>query len=88
MTDWDIVKDVVVLVGLIVTVTGPLLKLNTNITQLRSLIENVVKRVEANEHDNTDSHRRLWKHNDEQDELLQKHEIRIHDLEKGAKLNE
>ena len=67
MNEWTIVTTIVVIVGLIVTVTTPLLKLNTSITQLRSLIENVVKRVDDNEHDNTESHRRIWKHNDEQD---------------------
>lgn len=80
MNEWTIVTTIVVIVGLIVTVTTPLLKLNTSITQLRSLIENVVKRVD----DNTESHRRIWKHNDEQDALLQNHELRIHDLEKGT----
>ena len=43
MTDWDIVKDTVVLVGLIVTVTTPLLKLNASITQLKALLDSVVK---------------------------------------------
>jgi hypothetical protein len=84
MNEWTIVTTIVVIVGLIVTVTTPLLKLNTSITQLRSLIENVVKRVDDNEHDNTESHRRIWKHNDEQDALLQNHALRIHDLEKGT----
>lgn len=84
MNEWTIVTTIVVIVGLIVTVTTPLLKLNTSITQLRSLIENVVKRVDDNEHDNTESHRRIWKHNDEQDALLQNHELRIHYLEKGT----
>lgn len=81
MNEWTIVTTIVVIVGLIVTVTTPLLKLNTSITQLRSLIENVVKRVDDNEHDNTESHRRIWKHNEEQDETLQRHEQRLHDLD-------
>lgn len=82
MTDWDIVKDVVVLVGLIVTVTTPLLKLNTSITQLKALLDSVVKQVQDNDRSNSASHKRLWEHNEEQDELLQDHETRIHDLEK------
>ena len=86
MTDWDIVKDVVVLVGLIVTVTTPLLKLNTSITQLKALLDSVVKQVQDNDSSNSASHKRLWEHNEEQDELLQDHETRIHDLEKGVKL--
>lgn len=81
MTDWDIVKDTVVLVGLIVTVTTPLLKLNTSITQLKALLDSVVKQVQDNDMSNSASHKRLWEHNEEQDETLQRHEQRLHDLD-------
>lgn len=81
MTDWDIVKDIVVLVGLIVTVTTPLLKLNTSITQLKALLDSVVKQVQDNDMSNSASHKRLWEHNEEQDETLQRHEQRLHDLD-------
>lgn len=81
MTDWDIVKDIVVLIGLIVTVTTPLLKLNTSITQLKALLDSVVKQVLDNDRSNSASHKRLWEHNEEQDETLQRHEQRLHDLD-------
>lgn len=81
MTDWDIVKDIVVLIGLIVTVTTPLLKLNTSITQLKALLDSVVKQVQDNDRGNSASHKRLWEHNEEQDETLQRHEQRLHDLD-------
>ncbi|WP_279025699.1 hypothetical protein [Gemmiger formicilis] len=81
MTDWDIVKDTVVLIGLIVTVTTPLLKLNTSITQLKALLDSVVKQVQDNDRSNSASHKRLWEHNEEQDETLQRHEQRLHDLD-------
>ena len=81
MTDWDIVKDIVVLAGLIVTVTTPLLKLNTSITQLKALLDSVEKQVQDNDRSNSASHKRLWEHNEEQDETLQRHEQRLHDLD-------
>lgn len=81
MTDWDIVKDTVVLIGLIVTVTTPLLKLNTSITQLKALLDSVVKQVQDNDRSNSASHKRLWEHNEEQDEFLHNHEMRLHDLD-------
>jgi len=81
MTDWDIVKDIVVLAGLIITVTTPLLKLNTSITQLKALLDSVAKQVQENEKSNSASHKRLWEHNEEQDETLQRHEQRLHDLD-------
>lgn len=81
MTDWDIVKDIVVLAGLIITVTTPLLKLNTSITQLKALLDSVAKQVQENDRSNSASHKRLWEHNEEQDETLQRHEQRLHDLD-------
>ena len=81
MTDWDIVKDIVVLAGLIMTVTTPLLKLNTSITQLKALLDSVAKQVQENDKSNSASHKRLWEHNTEQDEILQNHEMRLHDLD-------
>lgn len=81
MTDWDIVKDIVVLAGLIITVTRPLLKLNTSITQLKALLDSVAKQVQENDKSNSASHKRLWEHNEEQDETLQRHEQRLHDLD-------
>lgn len=81
MTDWDIVKDIVVLAGLIMTVTTPLLKLNTSITQLKALLDSVAKQVQENDKSNSASHKRLWEHNEEQDETLQRHGQRLHDLD-------
>ncbi len=81
MDEWVIFKDVVVIVGLIVTVTTPLLKLNTSITQLKSLLDSVVKQVQDNDRSNSTSHKRLWEHNEEQDEILHNHEMRLHDLD-------
>ena len=81
MDEWLIFKDIVVIVGLIITVTTPLLKLNTSITELKALLESVVKKVETIDSNNTNSHRRLWEHNTEQDQVLQSHERRLHDLD-------
>ena len=81
MDEWVIFKDVVVIVGLIVTVTTPLLKLNTSITQLKSLLDSVVKQVQDNDRSNSTSHKRVWEHNEEQDEILHNHEMRLHDLD-------
>lgn len=81
MNEWLIFKDIVVIVGLIITVTTPLLKLNTSITELKTLLESVVEKVETIDSNNTNSHRRLWEHNTEQDQVLQNHERRLHDLD-------
>ena len=57
-------------------------KLNdTSITQLKALLDSVVKQVQDNDRSNSASHKRLWEHNEEQDETLQRHEQRLHDLD-------
>lgn len=81
MDEWVIFKDIVVIVGLVITVTTPLLKLNTSITELKTLLESVMKKVETLDSNNAESHRRLWEHNTEQDKVLQNHEQRLHDLD-------
>lgn len=81
MDEWVIFKDIVVIVGLVITVTTPLLKLNTSITELKTLLESVMKKVETLDSNNTESHCRLWEHNTEQDKVLQNHEQRLHDLD-------
>lgn len=81
MDEWVIFKDIVVIVGLVITVTTPLLKLNTSITELKTLLESVMKKVETLDNNNNESHRRLWEHNTEQDKVLQNHEQRLHDLD-------
>ena len=81
MDEWVIFKDIVVIVGLVITVTTPLLKLNTSITELKTLLESVMKKVETLDSNNTERHRRLWEHNTEQDKVLQNHEQRLHDLD-------
>lgn len=81
MDEWVIFKDIVVIVGLVITVTTPLLKLNTSITELKTLLESVMKKVETLDSNNTENHRRLWEHNTEQDKVLQNHEQRLHDLD-------
>lgn len=81
MDEWVIFKDIVVIVGLIITVTTPLLKLNTSITQLKALLDSVANQVQENDKSNSANHKRLWEHNTEQDEILQNHEMRLHDLD-------
>ena len=40
-----------------------------------------MKKIETLDSNNTESHRRLWEHNTEQDKVLQNHEQRLHDLD-------
>ena len=89
--EWTTVTVIIALVGLIVTVTTPLIKLNSNITRLTVILDGIKAELEeqkkalsAQKADSRESHRRLWAHNDEQDETLNDHETRIRVLEQKS----
>ena len=86
--EWTTVTVIIALVGLIVTVTTPLIKLNNNITRLTVILDGIKAELEeqkkalsAQKAESRESHRRLWAHNDEQDNTLNDHETRIRVLE-------
>lgn len=90
--EWTTVTVIIAIVGLIATVTTPLIKLNSNITRLNVILDNIKAELEeqkkalsAQQADSRESHRRLWAHNDEQDTTLNDHETRIRVLEQQNK---
>lgn len=90
--EWTTVTVIIALVGLIVTVTTPLIRLNSNITRLTVILDGIKAELEeqkkalsAQKADSRESHRRLWAHNDEQDNTLNDHETRIRVLEQQNK---
>ena len=60
---------------------GPADKTNSNITHLNVTLDQMRKDVDAQKAAAKESHRRLWEHNEEQDEKLENHECRIKILE-------
>ena len=81
MGEWTVVTVIAAIVGLFFTIGKPIITLNTNITVLNESIKNIKLQSEKNESDNTEAHRRIWKKNDEQDNRLAEHEMRLHDLD-------
>lgn len=81
MQEWDIVTVIVVLVGLFISVGNPIIKLNTSLTKLNDAIRTLQREHEELDHNNTDAHRRIWQHNEQQDRILEDHKIRLHDLD-------
>lgn len=82
MTEWDIVTVLAAVVGLFAAVGAPVIRLNATMTRLSALVEQLEKKVEKQGTESKESHRRLWAHNDEQDEKLNDHEKRITILER------
>ncbi|OUN81937.1 hypothetical protein [Gemmiger sp. An50] len=82
MNEWSVVGVLVVVVGLFLSVGAPVIRLNSTITKLSTLVEGLRDRQVQQEQNNSDSHRRIWKHNEEQDAVLNDHETRITILER------
>lgn len=85
MNEWGVFGVIVALVGFVVAVGTPVIKLNTTITKLIERLNNFGDGLEELTAKNTKSHERIWKHNDDQDEKINDHETRIRVLEMEAK---
>jgi len=82
------------MIGLIVVALGsiigtgtaiavPLIKNVKAMTELNISIKNLTEKFNKFEVNNHDDHKRIWCHNDEQDERIQDHETRIRLIENG-----
>lgn len=78
---WEIFLGIVALVGFCVTIATPLMKLSKTMTELNVNMQNLNQAMNTLTANNTESHRRIWAHNDEQDERLDNHEKRITKIE-------
>ena len=88
MTEWEVFGVITALVAFVAAIVGPLIKLNTSITRLTETaahltekIGQLVRDMAAQEEKSSESHRRIWAKNDEQDATLADHETRITVLE-------
>ena len=78
---WEIFLGIVALVGFCITIATPLMKLSKTMTELNINMQNLNQAMNTLTANNTESHRRIWAHNDEQDEKLENHEKRITKIE-------
>lgn len=78
---WEIFLGIVALIGFCVTIATPLMKLSKTMTELNVNMQNLNQAMNTLTANNTESHRRIWAHNDEQDEKLENHEKRITKIE-------
>lgn len=88
MMTWEIFLGISALISFGLMVGGPLLKLNTSITKLNVSIDNLKSTVDRIENDNKVDHDKIWAHNDEQDEKLDKHEERLTTIEHKINVHE
>jgi len=85
LSEWTVITVLIAVVGLLVTVTAPVIKLMGTITRLSCSVEDLRGDIETLTSKNAQSHTRLWEHNKEQDLKISGHEGRIGTLEGRAK---
>ena len=82
--EWTTITVIISLVGLGAAVIKPIVSLTQSITKLTVVVERLERELDEQSEHSRESHRRLWDHNEEQDNRLDDHERRIHDIEHKA----
>jgi hypothetical protein len=82
--EWTTVTVIIALVGLGAAVIKPIVSLTQSITKLTVVVERLERELDEQSEHSRESHKRLWDHNEEQDNRLDDHERRIHDMEHKA----
>jgi hypothetical protein len=78
---WEIFLGIGALLSFIISVSGPMLKLNTSITKLNSSVDVLKAAIDKIEDDNEKNFKELWEHNDEQDDTIADNTKRINNIE-------
>ena len=79
--EWQVFGVIVALVGFVAAIVAPIIRLNASITKLTVTVDRLVKDMDEQHRHSRDAHEKLWDHQNEQDEKLVNHEIRITKLE-------
>lgn len=82
MDEWSVVLVLSGVVGLFCSIGIPIIRFNATVVKLSTQLEHITTHQAKAETDNTEGHRRIWKHNDEQDDAIRDHETRITILER------
>ena len=85
MNEWAIVGVLATLVTLFISLATPMIKLNTAITKLTAVAERLEKEFSDFTEKNSASHRRIWEHNEAQDERLTEHDLQLADHDNRIK---
>lgn len=80
--EWTTVTVIIALVGLGAAVIKPIVSLTQSITRLTVVVERLERELDDQSEHSRESHKRLWDHNEEQDNRLDDHERRIYDIER------
>ena len=78
---WEIFLGIISLVSFLIALVTPLMKLSKSMTELSVNVKNLNDSMDNFVINNTESHRRIWQHNEEQDAKMDNHENRITKIE-------
>lgn len=85
MNEWTVVMVIVTLVGLGAAVIRPIICLNTSITRLTSIVNELEKSISGLSIKNSEVHGRIWNKLGEHDDTLFSHETRLLIMERDCK---
>lgn len=81
MSEWVVVEVLVVLIGVAATVSAPVIKLTSTLTELNTTVKDIKNDFDRMTANNTNSHRLMWAKLEKHDGGLLEHEGRIERLE-------
>lgn len=85
MNEWAVVGVLITLGGFFLTVGAPILKLNGTITRLQVVLDDLKKDFDKQQAKASETHKRIFDHDAEQDRRIEDHEVRIRLVEDHMK---
>lgn len=85
--NWEIFLGIAALIAFLISIGKPFAKLIKTMTELTFSLISVKEAFSEFAIRNGESHDRLWKHNEEQDEEIENHEKRITKIELQIELD-
>lgn len=82
MDEWQVVLVIATLVGLVVSIGAPILKLNTSIAKLDATMGQRAQELDQLDEENSRAHERIYNRLDEKGKLLAAHETQLKDHER------
>ena len=81
MNEWQVIAMLITLITGAAVIIRPICNLTKAITELTLTCKNLDIQFANFETNNKDGHKRIWDHNEKQDEMLNDHEERISKME-------
>lgn len=78
---WEIVLGIITLFGFVVSIVTPILKLTKVMTELMVSVDGLKDTFNQMNTKNEENFKELWKHIEEQDDIIKTHEKRIFKME-------